>query len=111
MNDNILNTSADLREVLENMSNAITSTTRDVSKGVTNNTPEGESEDDMDEYIARFDRIQTLNDIGNSIIGELNSSEHDQARVEALCKYVVHLQNQCTEMYTLLVEMNNIFGK
>lgn len=132
MSDNILNSSAELRAAVEQMSAtgagitddnndhndhnednslSISSATLTVQAPENNTEKVEDNDEDMDEYLARFDKIQAQNDAGNAIISELKLAAHDQARVETLCKYVVHLQQQCDEMYSLLINMNNIFGK
>jgi hypothetical protein len=65
----------------------------------------------MDEYMSRFEKIQLQNEIGKQLISAITSGQHDQARVKALIDYVVHSQEQNEEMYNLLVDMNNLFGK
>ena len=65
----------------------------------------------MEEYMARFEKIQSQNEVNKRLLAAIMSSPHDQARVKALIEYVVHSQSQTEEIYNLLVDMNNLFGK
>lgn len=66
---------------------------------------------DMDAYIARFGNIEAQHEEGNRLLANALNGQHDQARIKALVEYAVHSQRQIEEMYNLLVDMNNIFGK
>ena len=72
---------------------------------------EPSDEVNMDEYMARFEKIQSQNEVNKQLLAAIMSSPHDQARVKALIEYVVHSQSHTEEIYNLLVDMNNLFGK
>lgn len=68
-------------------------------------------EEEVDDYMARFEKVDQLNNQLEKLAVDLKKAPHDQARVSALTAYVSVLQEQNSEMYSLLVEMNNFFAK
>ncbi len=66
---------------------------------------------DADEYMQRFDSVEkSIADMA-TFINKLDKQPHDQARVEALIDCLKQQQKHNAELYDLLVEMNNCFGR
>ncbi|SIP86132.1 Hypothetical protein PACV_419 [Pacmanvirus A23] len=66
---------------------------------------------DPDEYMRRFDSVEkSVMDMAVAI-NKLDKQPHDQARVEVLIGCLKQQQKHNAELYDLLVEMNNCFGR
>ena len=129
MSDNISGSKDDLINAISQMDTSIdnTDTTATTGADATTDTTvssgnsadqttagvdsEVQEEDNLDEYLARFDKIESQNKNLQQLARSLTMCQHDQARVEVLCSYVAGLQNQLDTVYAQLVDMNNILGK
>lgn len=110
-NDTTVGQSAtQVQETQSVVTNATVDTTMVDTSVVTPNEDDTE-EVNMDEYMARFEKIQMQNEVSKQLVAAIKSGQHDQARVKAMVEYVIHSQAQNEEMYNLLVDMNNLFGK
>lgn len=69
-----------------------------------------DSKDDMENYVKKFENLSILNGELGQLCLRLKKAQHDQDRVLSLTKYVYKLQEQNEQLYSLLVEMNNIFA-
>lgn len=66
----------------------------------------------MDDYMARFEKIQTRSESEKQLISKLLEHKHAGGPLMSMVIDVVislHAQNE--ELYSLLVDMNNLFGK
>lgn len=63
-----------------------------------------------EELLKFFDKVGTGVETLATMVASLDKQPHDQARVEALVKYVKEWQAWNEHMYNLLVEMHNFFG-
>jgi hypothetical protein len=79
-------------------------------------SPDDESADEvevnMDDYMARFEKIQTRSESEKQLISKLLEHKHAGGPLMSMVIDVVislHAQNE--ELYSLLVDMNNLFGK
>lgn len=131
MADNISNPSDELNNILSQMDTTVaanSNTTLVVTGGnpentangtddnkdgqnTTQNTEQPQEVDNMDAYLDRFEQISSQNTELRQLLQKIINSEHDQARVAGLCKYILKLQDQLDTVYSQLVDMNNILGK
>lgn len=108
MNDNIL-ISTEPYEM--DLSASVSGTTQVESAGVAAPADE-EPEVNMDEYMERFEKIQQQNEQHRSSLAQLNKLKHAAGPLlGAVIDCLSTLQSQNEEMYNLLVDMNNLFGK
>ena len=83
----------------------------EVPTDATPSTPVEESEVNMDEYMARFEKIQSRNETGKQLLAQLLKIKHASGPLVGIVIDCVELlQAQNDEMYSLLVDMNNLFG-
>jgi hypothetical protein len=74
--------------------------------------PEDAVDVDMDEYMARFEKIQSQSEHGKQMIDQLMKVKHSAGPLVGMLIDCIHnLSSQNEEMYSLLVDMNNLFGK
>ncbi|QYB17750.1 hypothetical protein PV-S19_0386 [Pacmanvirus S19] len=66
---------------------------------------------DPDEYMKKFDSVEKSVMDMSAVVSKLDKQPHDQARVEVLIHCLKQQQKHNTELYNLLVEMNNCFGR
>jgi hypothetical protein len=141
MNDNILPLKEDLISVIKNMDGSLVPSvgvsvdglstvsggavssvstssvnlvsSADMVSGVAVGVASELSDDvNMDEYMDRFEKIQSQVEIVKNAVDLVRKIQPSAGRLESmLIDCIIGLQQQNEEMYNLLVDMNNLFGK
>ncbi len=65
---------------------------------------------EQDDYLVRFERVDLANNKLNMLLENVKHQPHDEARIQLLLKCIAAQSSVNSEMYDLLVEMNNYFG-
>jgi hypothetical protein len=78
---------------------------------IAENTGKNDADDGLDDYLAGFDRLARSNDRVIVLNKKLECAQHDQERVSILVDLVGGLCETNEYLYSLLVSMNNVFGK
>ncbi len=73
--------------------------------------PLSEQDAEFAEYMKLFDDIeQELNNVDGAVAA-IPAQPHDQARVELLCNVVSTQHNLINQLFSLCINMNNIYSK
>jgi hypothetical protein len=82
----------------------------DVEEHVEVHEPTAEDAE-MDEYLAKFEVVESLKNEITYLKNELAGGRYDSEKVNTLVKFAGKTEQFISEVYNLLVDMNNVFGK
>jgi len=73
-------------------------------------TPAQDVESSVDDYLRRFDLVESSMERMSVLAAGVAHQPHDEARIRALTDCVLAQQKINANLYDLLVEMNNYFS-